>query len=133
MYIYFTYLIYHQKIVIIGNTSYTWLHQIQRLRSAFRTQIYTHTTDVIWKFFVYSRCWKLIDTRMSDAWLYVFPLSIKSNLLLKLLFLVYFPYMAIQRRGMYYDVISPYPFFSNSKPCVAFFSVLRFKSKNICM
>lgn len=51
------------------------------------TQVHSHTTDVFWKFFVYSRCWWFIDTYMSDLRLKVFSLSIQPTVFLqKLLF-----------------------------------------------
>lgn len=92
LYIYSTYLINHQKIAIIGKTSYTCLRQPQPLTSAFRTQIHTHVTDVLWKFFVYSRFCKLIDAYMSDSLLYVLN---QPYFWLKLLFWVTFSYMQI--------------------------------------
>lgn len=80
-YINSTYLINNQKIAIIGNTSYTCLHQTQRLISVFRTLIYTHTTYLLRKFFLCSRFWKHIDTYISDLWIYmyVFQRIIKST------------------------------------------------------
>lgn len=47
-------------------TSYTCLHQKDHLSSVFRTQIHSHTTDVLQNFFVYSSCCKFVDTHMSD-------------------------------------------------------------------
>lgn len=127
MFIYYTYLINHLKIAIVRNTIYICWHQIQCLTSAFRTQIHIHMTYLLLKFFVYSRCCKFIDTSMSNLLLKVFPWSIKSTVHFAqtAVFSIYFPYIEIQNRGMYCDVISQYAFIIISKRCVTS-SVLRY-------
>lgn len=87
--------------------------------SAFRTLIYTRTTDLLRKLFLYSRFCKLIDTYISDLWLYmyVFQRIIKSTVFLaKTAVFVAFPHMQIQGRGMYNDIIYHFSFIILSNP-----------------
>lgn len=106
------------------NTSFTCVHQIRRLTSAIRTQIHTHTTYLLLKFFVYS-CWFIYRYIWVIRCKIVHEVLNQMYIFLKLLFSVYFSYIEIQNRGIYCDVMSHYAFISISKGCVAL-SVLRY-------
>lgn len=76
-----------KKVALIGNFSYTCLHQLQRLRARcpFGTLIHTYITDVLWKLFVHSSTF--LYTYMSES---LFCFLNQPYRLLNLLFSVYF-------------------------------------------